>query len=78
MHEDGDATGFVNEYRALFGDSDSHSVSSVQDALVKRGDWTPEGAAHLMMLARSYGSFMLRNAFALSVALGIEDGNLDL
>jgi len=38
--------------------------------------WTPHGAAELERLARAYGSFMLKNALVLSLALGIEDGAL--
>ena len=32
--------------------------------------------SHLLGLASAYGSFMLRNALAISLALGIEDGEL--
>ncbi len=40
--------------------------------------WTPAGAQILLTLARQYGSFVLNNALALSIALGIEDGELGL
>ncbi len=44
--------------------------------LRKTGEWTDAAASHLVALARNYGSFMLRNALALAVAAGIEDGEL--
>ena len=44
--------------------------------LVKEAEWTPEAAADLLRPARDYGSFMLRNALAISLALDIEDGEL--
>lgn len=39
-------------------------------------DWTEHGARGIVSLANAYGAFMLRNAFALAVALGKEDGDL--
>lgn len=39
-------------------------------------DWTEQGAETVVQLARDYGAFMLRNALALAIALGIEDGRL--
>jgi len=38
-------------------------------------DWTEEGAEELVRVAVKYGSFFLRNALALAVALNIEDGS---
>jgi len=46
--------------------------------LPRLGDWTDSGAIHLVWLVRQYGVFMLRNALALAVAAGIEDGELGL
>jgi hypothetical protein len=43
-------------------------------ALVEHGDWTERGARAVVMLAREYGVFVLRNALALAQALNIEDG----
>ena len=45
--------------------------------LMKNHDWTEKGADVICTLATQYGSFMLRNALALSLALRIEDGDLD-
>lgn len=40
--------------------------------------WTPRGATAVLSLAREYGSFVLLNALAMAVALGIEDGQTGL
>jgi hypothetical protein len=66
----------VDEYRTLFGETGPASTKSVEDLLMNQGDWTAQAAEHLAQLARNYGSFMLRNALAISLALGIEDGDL--
>jgi hypothetical protein len=68
--------GLVEEYRTLFEEADSASFDSLEDTLVRAAEWTPEAAAHLLRLATQYGSFMLRNALAISLALDIEDGEL--
>ncbi len=46
------------------------------EALHHSGDWTEHGADQIVGLVRAYGTFMLRNALALAVVLGIEDGDL--
>jgi hypothetical protein len=48
----------------------------LHDRLVAEADWTERGAEAVVSLARNYGSFMLRNALALAIALDIEDGRL--
>jgi len=68
--------GLVEEYRTLFEDADVGSSDSLETVLVRDAEWTPEAAAHLLRLATHYGSFMLRNALAISLALDIEDGEL--
>ncbi len=72
----------VEEYRSLlhealeeksdFSGNDDH----IRNMLERDGDWTPQAAEHLLAMANNYGSFMLRNALALSLVLGIEDGEL--
>ncbi len=47
----------------------------LETSLVQNAEWTPRGAHTLIQLARVYGAFMLRNAFALATALEIEDGD---
>lgn len=66
----------VDEYRALLGNMNVEATESLQGLLIHQGDWTPRAAEHLVHLAKKYGSFMLRNALALSFALDIEDGDL--
>ncbi len=48
----------------------------LEKLLVRDSEWTPSAAEHLLRLANDYGAFMLRNALALSLVLGIEDGEL--
>ena len=64
----------VEEYRVLIGNADS--LKSLEGALVSEGDWSYEAAMHLIKLAKLYGSFMLRNALAISLTLKVEDGEL--
>jgi hypothetical protein len=71
-------TTLIDEYRTLFGEVDNRSCRSLKRVLVREAEWTPEAAAHLLRLARAYGSFMLGNALAISLALDIEDGELGL
>lgn len=79
-----DVSGFVCEYAALIrerreadhGRPNRCAAHMLQEALVQQAEWTPEAAAHLVDLARRYGTFMLRNALAVALALGIEDGEL--
>ena len=75
----------IEEYRSILLQGKAktlpnieHSPDKLKKLLVRDGDWTPDGADHLLMLANDYGSFMLRNALALSIVLGIEDGELGL
>jgi len=76
MYTPENVSGLVEEYRALFGDTDTHSSDRLQDILTHEAEWTEEGAAQLLQLANAYGSFMLRNALAISLVLEIEDGEL--
>jgi hypothetical protein len=66
----------VDEYRALLKGLDVGAVELLEEALVRKGEWTPRAAEHMIQLAKNYGSFMLRNALAVSLALGIEDGDI--
>jgi hypothetical protein len=49
-------------------------IERLKRLLAKEGDWSSRAAEELLYLVRHYGIFMLRNALALSIALGIEDG----
>jgi len=71
-----DLTGLIGEYRVLLGGSRRRRRESVEAVLSKEADWTADAAQHLVQLAHDYGSFMLRNATAISIAPDIEDGEL--
>ncbi len=64
----------VEEYRVILENADS--LESLEGALIREGDWTAQAATHLLKLTKLYGSFMLRNALAISLALDVEDGEL--
>lgn len=77
------AAPLVAEYQLIVDESKSASSGEIdwdrlEDGLVRTAEWTDCGAAHLVALARDYGSFVLRNALALSVAANIEDGELGI
>ena len=76
MQRPGDVTSLVEEYRVLLGCTQCVASESEDRILSCEGDWSEEAASDLLRLARKYGSFMLRNALAISVALEIEDGEL--
>jgi hypothetical protein len=69
----------ISEYSVLIKKpyrniANKKSESSIARTLVKSADWTEDGADKLLMLVNDYGAFMLRNALALAVVLGQEDG----
>lgn len=66
----------VEEYRSLLRACDDKTPKSIQKKLANQAEWTPQAAEHLLSLAQNYGSFMLSNALALSLALNVEDGEL--
>ena len=71
----------TREYRSLLASIEVEVTEKVgMDRLVghlsKAHDWTQEGARVIVTLANEYGAFMLRNALALALALGKEDGDL--
>lgn len=73
----------IEEYSSLFKTSGSRQRGEIdwdeiEKELNRECEWTPEGAETLLDLARQYGSSVLTNALALSMALGIEDGELGL
>ena len=70
----------VNEYASLLhrrttndAQTQNDEVGVVED-LVVSADWSMPAAHELMRLADRYGAFMLRNALAVAVVLGKEDG----
>ena len=75
----------VDEYANLIKEAgvnanemNARDWEAMLEILPKMGDWTDSGATHLVWLVRQYGVFMLRNALALAVAAGIEDGESGL
>jgi len=75
----------IQEYAAVFSMAKKKSTEDklidwarVEVKLQNEMEWTPEGAAHIAALARDYGAFVLRNAMALAISLGIEDGDSGL
>ena len=72
-----DVTLLVDEYKTLISElptPDQPDFELLKLRLVKWSDWTDSGADTLIQITRDYGQFMLRNALALAVAMGIEDG----
>jgi hypothetical protein len=72
----------VNEYANLLRESLSkqtqipHDDAGIISELTTSADWTVPGARELLRLAHNQGAFMLRNALALAIVLGQEDGAL--
>ena len=73
----------ISEYRnlatiAATKISGDLSEEKLVGELTSSHDWTVQGAQQLVALAQQYGSFILRDALALAIALDIEDGELGL
>ncbi len=71
----------VSEYRGILASASGDDAGQLDTDRVVRDlssshDWTEHGARTIVFLASQYGAFMLRNALALAVALGKEDGDL--
>ncbi|KAA1258632.1 hypothetical protein LF1_11540 [Rubripirellula obstinata] len=66
----------TSEYQTLLSELKSRSHDDITDALVADHDWTEAGASELAMVVKNYGAFFLRNAAALAIATGQEDGDL--
>ena len=77
-----DLAGLPDEYATLIGQSERDPVPDTEfnrdqiiATLVSEADWTHRAAEHLVELVETYGSFVLRNATALAIVLGKEDGS---
>ena len=72
----------VNEYASLFQrkiineSNTQRDDAGIVEELVVSADWSASAAQELIRLAEHYGAFMLRNALAVAVVLGKEDGSL--
>jgi len=53
-------------------------AESIKQRLVTNHEWTSSGAETLIQMANKYGAFMLRNALALAIVMGKEDGDCGL
>jgi hypothetical protein len=84
MHKQTDTVNLtIQEYADIFSTTKKKHAEVIDWKRIERKlqnemDWTQEGASHIAALARDYGSFVLRNATALAISLGIEDGDLGL
>jgi hypothetical protein len=82
MREGGILESLIREYEAILQTLGTESAGAKQErgrlveALHASGDWSEQGAAQIVQLVDDHGAFMLRNALALAVVLGKEDGDL--
>lgn len=60
------------------GKDDKINRDKLIDLLCSDGGWTRQGAETIVSLSQDYGSFVLKNAFALAIATNTEDGQLGL
>lgn len=71
----------ISEYETVLGRSVLKDAAGGDDELgiltelSLSADWSISGASELLRLANKYGAFMLRNALAIAVVLGKEDGS---
>jgi hypothetical protein len=70
--------GLVDEYQAIIDKEQDTDWDTIKRKLVDNAEWSERAANELSFLAKHYGTFILRNALALSVVLGIEDGEAGL
>ena len=66
----------ISEYQSTVEHCSTHDHNNLARALAQDHEWSDEGARAIIDLANNYGSFMLKNALALSIALEKEDGDL--
>jgi hypothetical protein len=71
----------ISEYEIVLGKrfqknrESEYDESGIVKVLSVSADWSVSGANELLRLANHYGPFMLRNALAIAVVLGKEDGS---
>ena len=71
----------ITEYETVLGKRElknaygEYDESGMIKELSVSADWNVSGASELLRLADNYGAFMLRNALAIAVVLGKEDGS---
>jgi len=79
--KEGDVDSLISEYEIVLGKrfqknrEGEYDESGIVKVLSVSADWSVSGANELLRLANHYGAFMLRNALAIAVVLGKEDGS---
>ncbi len=72
----------LSEYKAYTAKATgkNHKINwnKLANLLCTDGEWTRQSAEILVEIVQNYGSFILKNAFALALATNIEDGKLGL
>lgn len=70
----------IGEYEIVLGKRElkdaqgGYNESRILEELSVSAEWSVTAAHELLTLADNYGAFMLRNALAIAVVLGKEDG----
>ncbi len=71
----------IGEYETVLAQRSPKNTNSEYDEsdilkeLSASGDWNISAAREILRLVEKYGAFMLRNALAIAVVLGKEDGS---
>lgn len=71
----------IDEYETLLAQRSLKNIdgefdeSEILKELSVSADWNVSAAHEILRLAQVYGAFMLRNALAIAVVLGKEDGS---
>ena len=72
--------GEYNELLQQYAQSEAalsgENLRLISNVLCKCGHWSERGADEITRLATDYGAFMLRNALAIALVLGREDGEM--
>ena len=71
----------IDEYETLLverlqkNNYGEYDESEILEELSVSADWNMSAAREILRLAEEYGAFMLRNALAIAIVLGKEDGS---
>ena len=69
----------LQEYETMIADlGEGATDKQIVAELTSGHNWTEEGSRAVLMLARTFGTAILRNALALALAMEIEDGDFGL
>jgi hypothetical protein len=79
MRPDSNVEALVGEYESVFSELNIRdNEPRLRHLLQDECEWTQEGAETVLHLAKTYGTFVLRNALAVAISLDIEDGSSGL